>query len=107
MAQYSVTVSSVGTTRAIALDWRNNAPIAVSVTGSSSGTFAYSVQTTLDDIMLTAASAVVWATDPGATALTSSSSAISYTTPIAAIRLNSTAVSSATLTLNVNQGLWL
>jgi hypothetical protein len=108
MANVTVTLSSVGTTRAVNLDWQNGAPIGVSVTGSSSGTFAYTVQLTNDDLMLTPASNVVWISDPGATALTSNSSGIlTYTAPIAGIRLNSSAISTAVLTMKVNQGAWL
>lgn len=105
MAQRTVTLSSVGNTAAINLDWRNGAPVAVSVTGSSSGTFAYTVQTTLDDIMTS--SSITWTSDGGATALTSNSSGITYTAPIAAVRLASTGLSSAALTFKVNQAMWL
>jgi hypothetical protein len=104
----TVTVSSVGTSRAVNLDWRNGAFTAVSVTGSSSGSFSFSVQYSLDDLMLTPASAVSWITDPGATSLTSNSSgAFLYQQPLAGIRLNSTALSSAVLTMKVTQGSWL
>jgi hypothetical protein len=98
-------VSSVGTSRAINLDWRNAEPIGVAVTGSSSGTFAYTIQTTLDDLMVTAASAVSWINDPNATALTSNSSAVfTYTAPLTGVRINSTGLSSAILTVRVVQG---
>ena len=104
----SVTVSSVGTSRTVNLDWMNGAPTAVSVTGSSSGTFAYSIQTTLDDPMFVASSVVSWITDPNATALTSNSSGIfTYTAPLAGIRLNSSALSTAVLVMKVTQGSWL
>jgi hypothetical protein len=104
----TVTVSSVGTSRAVNLDWRNGAFTAVTVTGSSSGTFAYSVQYVLDDLMQTASSLVSWISDPNATALTSNSTgAFLYQQPIAGIRLNSTALSSAVLTAKVVQGSWL
>lgn len=101
----SVTLSSVGNTRAVNLDWMGGAPVGVAVTGSSSGTFAYTIQYTLDDVMLSTSQ--VWIADPGATALTSNSSGIYvYTQPLAAIRLASTAMSSAVLTFKVNQGQW-
>lgn len=100
----TVTLSSVGQTRAINLDWMSGKYTGVSVTGSSSGTFAYTVQYTLDDLMMNTSPS--WISDPNATALTSNSSGIYvYTQPIAGIRLNSTAISSATLTLKVNQGI--
>lgn len=108
MGQVTVTLSSVGNTRAIALDWMNGAPVAVAVTGSTSSSFAYTVQYTMDDVMLTAASAVTWISDPGATALTSNSSGIyNYVQPIAGIRLASTTLSSGALTFKVTQGMWL
>lgn len=100
----TVTLSSVGTTSIINLDWMSGKPVGVSVTGSSSGTFAYTLQYTLDDVMMV--SSPSWISDPNATALTSNSSGIYlYEQPLAAIRLNSTAISSAELTLKVNQGI--
>jgi hypothetical protein len=105
----TVTSTQSGTTRAVNCDWQNGAPIGVSVTGSSSGTFVYTVQYSLDDIMQTPGASVVWVNDPNATALTSNSSGIYvYTQPLAAIRINSsTAPSSAVITLKVTQGSWL
>ena len=104
--QVTTTLSSVGNTRAINCDWLNNEVIGVSVTGSSSGSFAYSVQYTLDDLQLTAPSQVQWISDPNATALTSNSSGVfTYTAPLAGIRLSASAISSAILTFKVNQGL--
>jgi hypothetical protein len=108
MAQATVTLSSVGNTGPINLDWRNAAFTGVSVTGSSSGTFAYTIQTTLDDIMQVASSVVSWISDPNATALTSNSSGVYlYQQPLAGIRLASTALSSAVLTMKITQGSWL
>jgi hypothetical protein len=106
----TVTVSSgaTQTSRAVNLDWVNGSPVGVSVTGSSSGTFSYTLQATLDDVMQTPATSVSWINDPNATALTSNSSGIyTYTAPLAAIRLNSTALSSCILTMKVSQGSWL
>jgi hypothetical protein len=108
MPQATVTLSSVGNTGPINLDWRNGAFTGVSVTGSSSGTFAYSVQYTLDDLMQIASSLVSWINDPNATALSSNSSGVYlYQQPLAGIRLASTALSSAALTMKVVQGSWL
>jgi hypothetical protein len=108
MPQATVNLSSVGNTGPINLDWRNAGFTGVSVTGSSSGTFAYTIQTTLDDLMLTPASQVSWISDPNATALTSNSSGIYlYQQPLAGIRLASTALSSAVLTMKITQGSWL
>jgi hypothetical protein len=101
----SVTLSSVGNTRSINLDSIKGDFVGVSVTGSSSGTFAYTVQTTLDDIMDTPAASVSWINDPNATALTANSSGIFlYQQPLAGIRLASTAISGAVLTMKVGQG---
>jgi hypothetical protein len=103
-----VTLSSVGQSRAVNLDWMSGKRTSVSVTGSSSGTFAYSIQYALDDIQVTTPSAVSWITDPNATALTSNSSiAFVYAQPLSAVRLNSTALSSAALTMRVLQGIGL
>jgi hypothetical protein len=107
MPPVTVTLSSVGTSRAVNLDWVNGAPTSVAVTGSSSGSFAYTIQQTLDDLQLTDASAVSWVNDPNATALTANSSVIFiYYQALAGIRLSASTVSSATLVMKVNQGKW-
>ena len=104
----SVTLSSVGTSRPINLDWQNGAPVAVLVLGASAST-PVSIQYTLDDVMQTASSLVTWISDPNYTAATSNTSvAYSYTQPLAAIRLNSSASSGLSpLTMKVTQGSWL
>jgi hypothetical protein len=104
----SVTLSSVGQSRPIALDWMNGAPVAVLVLGASAST-PVSIQYTLDDVMQTPSSAVVWISDPNFTAATSNTSvAYTYTQPLAAIRLNSSASSGLSpLTLKVTQGSFL
>src|SRR5215469_7512794 len=108
MANVSVTISSAGTSRPINLDWQNAAPVAFTVTSSTGGTFAYSLQYTLDDVMMTPAANVTWVNDPTLTAATSASSGvITYTAPIAAVRLNSTTLTATALTLKCNQGSWL
>jgi len=104
----TVTLSSVGTSRAVNLDWMNGAPTAVLVLGASTGTTA-TIQMTLDDIQQTASSLVTWISDPNFTAATSNTSvAYTYTQPLAAIRLNSSAASgSSPLTMKVTQGSFL
>jgi hypothetical protein len=101
----TVTLSSVGTSRAVNLDWMNGAPVAVLVLNASASTTA-TIQYTLDDIMQTPAANVTWISDPNFTAATSGTSvAYIYQQPLAAIRLNSTASSgSSPLTLKVTQG---
>lgn len=92
-----------GTSRAINLDWMNGSPTGLQVTTTST-TFAYTVQTTLYDILLTASSLVVWQNDPAITAATSVSSGIvTYTAPIAGIRINSSASTSGVFTIQVLQ----
>src|SRR5215467_6083891 len=89
----TVTLSSVGTSRPVNLDWANGAPVAVLVLGASANTPA-TLQYALDDVMQTPSSAVTWISDPNFTAATSNTSvAYSYTQPLAAIRLNSSAAS--------------
>ena len=105
MANKTVTLSSVGDSDAVNLDWMSGKPVAVAVTGASSLT-PYSIEYTLDDLLLTAASDVTWVVDPNVTALTSNSSGIYlYQQPLAGIRLASTASSGGTLTMWVNQGI--
>ena len=101
----TVTLSSIGTSRAVNLDWMNGAPVAVLVLGASASTPA-TIQYTLDDIMQTASSLVTWISDPSFTAATSNTSvAYNYTQPLAAIRLNSSASSGLSpLTLKVTEG---
>jgi|SRR4051794_28832425 hypothetical protein len=100
----SITLSSVGTSRAINLDWQSAKFTSFSVTGSSSGTFSYTVEGALDDLQLTPAANVAWlALSSGA--LTANSSINLFTGPLGGIRLNSTAVSSAQLVLRVLQGI--
>jgi hypothetical protein len=96
----TVTLSSVGTSRACNLDWRSGAATAFSITGSSSGTFAATPQATLDDLQLN--SSPVWA-DLSSAPLTANTSIWSLSGPIAGLRLNSTALSSAALTLRILQ----
>jgi hypothetical protein len=101
----SVTLSSVGTSRPVLLDWMNGTPTAVLVLGASTGTTA-TLQYTLDEVMLTPSSAVTWISDPNFTAATSNTSvAYTYQQPLAAIRLNSSTASGLSpLTLKVTQG---
>jgi hypothetical protein len=104
----TVTLSSVGTSRAINLDWMDGSPTAVLVLGASANTTA-TIQYALDDIMLTPSSAVAWISDPNSTAATSNTSvAFTYAQPLTAIRLNSSAASGLSpLTMKVTQGSWL
>jgi hypothetical protein len=104
----TVTLSSVGTSRPVGLDWMNGTPTAVLVLGASTGTTA-TIQYSLDDIMQTPAANVVWISDPNFTAATSNTGvAYTYAQPLAAIRLNSsTASGSSPLTMKISQGSFL
>jgi hypothetical protein len=104
-----VSLSSLGTSRVVSLDWMNGAPVGVQVTSTATtGTFVYTVQLTLNDIMMTPAAAVNWINDPNATTLTSNSSGIFvYTQPLAGIRLNSSTAPPSPITMVVTQGSWL
>jgi hypothetical protein len=99
-----VTLSSVGTSRAVNLDWAASKPVSFSVTGSSSGTFSYTVEAALDDLQQVAAASVAWlALSSGATIVNSSINV--FTGPLAGIRLNASAMSSAALTMRILQGI--
>ena len=104
----TVGLSSVGTSRPVNLDWANGAPVAVLVLGASAST-PVSIQYTLDDVMQTASSLVQWISDPNFTAATSNTSvAYTYTAPLAAIRINSSAASGLSpLTMKITQGSFL
>lgn len=103
----TVTLSSAGTTRAVNLDWMSGKPIGVAVTAATTTmTFGYTIQYTLDDLQNVAAASVTWISDPNATSLTSASSGIYlYQQPLAGIRLSASGISSSSLTLSVKQGI--
>lgn len=108
-----VSLTSVSCSQTINMDYRRlpmNA--AVAVTGSSSGTFSYSVLYTLDDPQflnnLGAGSslstrAAVFFPDANLGAA-SSNGTTNYMFPIAGVRLSVTAISSAVVTMCVIQG---
>ena len=100
----SVTLSSSGISRAVNLDWASGKFTSWSVSGSSSGTFSYSVEAALDDIQVLPAASIAWLPLSSAT-LTANSSINLYQGPLAAIRLNAAAMSSAVLTLRILQGI--
>lgn len=96
-----VTLSSVGVSRAVNLDWGAAPRVSYSVTGSSSGTFTYTVEAAIDDLQLVPSGSVSWTALSSAT--TANSSIGLYQGPLAGIRLNVAAISSATLSLRVLQ----
>jgi hypothetical protein len=97
------TLSSVGVSRAVNLDWGDAPRVSFSVTGSSSGTFSYVVEGAIDDLQLVPSANVAWTALSSAT--TANSSLNLYEGPLAAIRLNVAAISSATLSLRVLQAM--
>lgn len=97
----SVVLSSVGVSRPIGLDWMPGGVTSYSVTGSSSGTFSVLVEGTLDDLQTSPSPA--WVTESSGT-FTANSSIVAISKPVAGIRLNASAMSSAVLTLRVLQG---
>src|SRR3974377_1053769 len=104
----TVTLSSVGVSGALNLDWINGSPVGVLVNSTATtGTFAYTFQYCLDDLQQPAAANVLWVNDPNATALTSNSSGVyTYTAPLAGIRLSSSTTPAA-ITMKVTKGSWL
>jgi len=99
-----ITLSSVGTSRALNLDYMSAKYTSFAVTGSSSGTFTYTVEGTLDDLQQVAAVNVSWVAI-NSSATTANSSINLYQGPLAGIRLNASAISSAALTMKVLQGI--
>jgi hypothetical protein len=98
-----VTLSSVGISREVNLDWAAGKPISFSVTGSSSGSFTSSVEGALDDLQRVSSASVAWFALSSAT--TANSSISIFSGPLAGIRVNASAMSSAALTLRALQGI--
>ena len=99
----SVTLSSSSISRSVNLDWASAKFTSWAVTGSSSGTFTYTVEGALDDVQLLPAASVAWFSLSSAT--TANSSINIFSGALAAIRLNASAVSSALLNLRILQGI--
>jgi hypothetical protein len=114
MSYTIVTLSSVGNSSPVALNWRGGSPTSVFANiGSSTATVDYTIQYTLDDAMLSGSSVQAWinvGSSVGSSATHFSSAnfdtgvPVGFAYPIAAVRLNSTAISASTLTLRVLQG---
>lgn len=97
----SVTALSSAPTGPINLDWMSAKFTSWAVTGSSSGTFTWTAEGTLDDLQQVASP--TWFALSSAT--TANSSINLYQGPLAGIRLNPSAVSSAALILRILQGI--
>jgi len=111
-----VTLTSTGTSATIALDYRQKGPFnaSVAVTGSTSGTFTYTVQYTLDDKQFLAnlgpqlgsslsSRTPVFFSDANLAAVSSNGTS-NYMFPVAGVNLLLSAVSSAAVTMCVIQG---
>jgi hypothetical protein len=99
-----ITLNSSGVSRALNLDWASAKFTSFAVTGSSSGTFSVTVEGALDDVQMLPAASVAWFSLSSA-ALIANSSINLYQGPLAAIRMNASAMSSAVLTLRILQGI--
>jgi hypothetical protein len=98
---FKITVSSSSISTPQNLDWMASKFTSSGVTGSSSGTFAYTVEGALDDLEQTSSAAVAWFTLSSGSA---NSSISVFQGPSAGIRLNVASASSASVTLRGIQG---
>jgi hypothetical protein len=107
----TTTLSSVGVSNPINLDWRGSKPITCTVTlGSTTMTADFTVQFTIDDLQLS--SSPVWlnlgsSTGSSATHFSSANAdgvVFGFWYPIAGLRLSSTAISASSITLKALQG---
>src|SRR5262249_6410894 len=103
MARSVTVASSSSPSTAMNLDWMGAKYTSFSVTGSSSGTFTYTIEGTIDDLMFVSAANGSWFALSSAT--TANSTVGLYQGPLGGIRVNPSAMSSAVLTLRVAQGI--
>lgn len=99
---FKITQSSSGISSPQNLDWMSGKFTSFAVTGSSSGTFAFTVEGALDDLQETSSAAVAWFTLSSGSA---NSSIAIFQGPLAGIRLNIASASSASVTLRGIQGI--
>lgn len=108
MGSYTITLSSVGTSNAQNLDWMASKPVSVALTLSSTTLTAdFQVQVTLDDFQNVAAASRSWvglSTTHYTSAIADAGLLLTNLGPVAGIRLNSTALSSGTITARCEQG---
>src|SRR5262245_37156939 len=116
----TITVSSAGTSRAAALDWMTGGPTSVLISAASTTASATGiVQFTLDDILRTTSTGVLWvsfssdfrATGSTVTGFTIQASAIydapffsRIESPIAALRVSCTSFSTSGFLMEILQG---
>jgi hypothetical protein len=101
-APIKITQSSSGISSPQNLDWMASRYLSFAVTGSSSGTFSFSVEAALDDLTQTASAAVAWFVLSSGSA---NSSIAVFQGPLAGLRLNVAAASSAAVVLRALQGI--
>lgn len=118
MPYATVTLSSLGTSTPVNLNWRGGKPTTVNVCPSSLGVGDFYVQYALDDLQLTAAAVVSWFGISSNTFAIDSAGASHFTStavypdgvyiplagPVTAVRINSTGLSAGVLTMKVVQG---
>ena len=115
MPNFTASLSSVGTSPVANLAWGVGKPVTASVVpGSSTQTSDFMLQFTMDDLQLTAASAVQWqglssAVGQPATHFQSSvcypdGVANTFLGPVAALRISASALSSGSLKFKVMEG---
>jgi len=108
----TTTLSSVGVSNPINLDWRGSKPITALVTlGSTTMTADFTIQFTLDDLQLVSSPtwvAIGSSTGSSATHFSSANAdtavTVGFLYPIAGLRISSTALSSSSLRLTTLQG---
>jgi len=109
----SVTLSSVGTSGPINIDWMGGKPVtAIATLGSTTMTADFTIQYTLDDIQRTTTQTWFGLSSAIGSSVTHFSSAngdagvtITFLNPVAALRISSTAISSSSITLRTLQGI--
>src|SRR3954470_1717894 len=112
MPNQAVTLSSVGTSGAVHINWRGGKPITAQLTmATTTMTADYTLQYTMQDTMLSTTS--LWfglSSNVGSSAThytaANGDNAVLVTlpSPVAGLRISSTAISSSSLTLRVIQG---
>jgi len=105
------TLSSVGVSGALNLDWMGSKPTTCVVTlGSTTMTSDFTVQYTLDDLQTSTSpvwfgvSSAIGSSVTHYSASNADGVSLTFLNPIAGLRLSSTAISSSSLTMKVLQG---
>ena len=99
---FQITRTSSGIASPQNLDWEGSKYLSYGVTGSSSGTFAWTIEGAIQDLTQTASASVAWFTLSSGSA---NSSMSLYQGPLSAVRLNVASASSASVSLYGVQGI--